>query len=254
MRRGLRVRIGACVALAASGAGCGFLPITRLSSAGTEIIEQAPKPAPVVAAFGDCGASGSQPDYALNRRKNRLDSAQYIPVAWRTLARLPWPRRVGYRFRNQWTSGETRDVARYEGAALEVEGYVGDYKLEFPEPPNCYSTEASTRDFHVWLTENAHQGKRESVVVEITPRIRVAHSGWTEERLAALVETQARVRIRGWLMLDQMHPESMPFFRFTLWEIHPIMEIDWRSSRGTWVSLDSLSPAADSSSSQRRER
>jgi len=77
--------------------------------------------------------------------------------------------------------------------------------------------------------------------------VRVSHSGWTDERLAALVETQARVRIRGWLMLDQMHPESMPWTRFTLWEVHPIMQIDWRTSRNAWVSLDILSPASDSS-------
>ena len=228
-------------------AGCGFLPITRLSSAGTEILEQAPKPPPVIAPFDGCGEAGSQPDYALNRRKNRVDSGQYIPISWQTLARLPWPRRVGYRFRNQWTSGEQREVARYEGAAVEVEGYITDYKLEFPEPPNCYSTNAAGRDYHIWLTENPHQSKRESIVIEITPRVRISHSGWTDERLAALVETQARVRIRGWLMLDQMHPESMPWTRFTLWEVHPIMQIDWRTSRNAWVSLDILSPASDSS-------
>jgi len=232
---------------AATLSACGFLPITRLSSAGTEVLEQAPKPTPVIAPFGGCGEAGSQPDYALNRKKNRVDSGQYIPISWQTLARLPWPRRVGYRFRNQWTSGETRDVARYEGAAVEVEGYIRDYNLELPEPPNCYSTDAGGRDYHIWLTESPHQGKRESIVIEITPRVRVSHSGWTDERLAALVETQARVRVRGWLMLDQMHPESMPWTRFTLWEVHPIMEIDWRTSRNTWVSLDSLSPAADSS-------
>jgi hypothetical protein len=228
-------------------AGCGFLPITRLSSAGTEVLLQAPKPEPVDSAFDGCGPAGSQPDYALNRRKNRVDEGQYIPVAWQTLARLPFPRRVGYRFRNQWTSGEQKEVARYEGAAVEVEGYITDHKLETPEPPNCYSTDARARDYHLWFTEQPHQGKRESVVIEITPRVRVSHAGWTEARLAALEETQVRVRIRGWLMLDQMHPESMPWTRFTLWEIHPILQIDWLSSKQQWVSLDSLSPAADSS-------
>jgi len=232
---------------ATMSAGCGFLPITRLSSAGTEILEQAPKPTPVISPFDGCGEAGSQPDYVLNRKKNRIDAGQYIPISWQTLARLPWPRRVGYRFRNQWTSGEQREVARYEGAAVEVEGYITDYKLEFPEPPNCYSTNAAGRDYHIWLTENPHQGKRESIVIEITPRVRISHSGWTDERLAALVETQARVRVRGWLMLDQMHPESMPWTRFTLWEVHPIMQIDWRTSRNAWVSLDILSPASDSS-------
>jgi hypothetical protein len=244
-------RFVSIAALTMSLSGCGFLPITRLSSAGAEVLEQAPKPPPVDSAFGGCGESGSQPDYVLNRRKNRVDEGQYIPISWQVLARLPWPRRVGYRFRNQWTAGETKDVARYEGVAVEVEGYVTDYKLEFPEPPNCYSTDAGARDFHVWLTEAPHQDKRESVVIEITPRVRVSHTGWSEQRLAALVEMQARVRIRGWLMLDQMHPESMPWTRFTLWEIHPIMQIHWRSSRDAWVSLDSLSPAADSGAERR---
>src|SRR3954463_4351672 len=93
-------------------AGCGFLPITRLSSAGTEVLQQAPKPEPVDSAFDGCGPAGSQPDYPLNRRKNRVDEGRYIPISWQMLARLPFPRRVGYRFRNQWTAGETRDVAR----------------------------------------------------------------------------------------------------------------------------------------------
>ncbi|HEX8946148.1 MAG TPA: hypothetical protein VF785_23635, partial [Gemmatimonadaceae bacterium] len=53
-----------------------------------------------------------------------------------------------------------------------------------------------------------------------------------------------RVRIRGWLMLDQMHPESVGHSRATLWEIHPIMHLDWRESRGRWISLDSLPPAS----------
>lgn len=229
--------------IALTPVGCGFLPITRLSSAGTEVLVQAPKPEPVDSAFDGCGPAGSQPDYVLNRRKNRVDTAAtYIPVTWQTLARLPFPRRVGYRFRNQWTSGETKEIARFEGAAIEVEGYIADLKLETPEPPNCYSTDARSRDYHLWLTEQPHQGKRESVVVEITPRVRVSHSGWSEDRLRALVETQARVRLRGWLMFDQMHPESMPWTRFTLWEMHPIMRIDWRTSGGTWIPLDSLSP------------
>ena len=226
-------------------AACGFLPITRLSSAGTEVLLQAPKPTPVDSEFHGCGPAGSQPDYPLNRRKNRIDSGQYIPISWQTLARLPFPRRVGYRFRNQWTSGETKEVARFEGAAIEVEGYITDLKLETPEPPNCYSTDPQDRDFHLWLTESPHQGKRESVVAEITPRIRVSHTGWSEDRLRALVETQARVRLKGWLMLDQMHPESMPWTRFTLWEIHPIMVIDWKTTRGEWIPLDSLSPAME---------
>src|SRR6266566_9592169 len=119
--------------------GCGFLPLSKMSFVGTEILEAAHKPAAVDSAFEGCGEAGSQPDYALNRLKNRVDEGKFLPTAWKVIARLPWPRRVGYRFRNQWTTGETREVKGFEGAAVEVEGHLAGYKLELPEPPNCYS-------------------------------------------------------------------------------------------------------------------
>jgi hypothetical protein len=225
--------------------GCGFLPLSKMSLIGTEVLEAAAKPAPVDSAFDGCGEAGSQPDYPLNRLKNRVDEGKYVPIAWKVIARLPWPRRVGYRFRNQWASGETKDVKRFEGAAVEVEGYLVGYRLEIPEPPNCYSRAPRNRDYHVWLSEHARDAQDNSIVVELTPRVRVSHPGWNDERLEALVSTQARVRIRGWLMLDQMHPESVGHSRATLWEIHPIMHLDWRSPRGHWISLDSLPPTSE---------
>lgn len=216
-----------------------------MSLVGTDVLASAPRPTPVDSAFDGCGDAGSQPDYALNRRKNRIDEGAYLPVAWGLIAKLPWPRRVGYRFRNQWTAGESKDVARFEGVAIALEGHLAGYKLEIPEPPNCYETSARDKDFHLWLADRPHDSERHSIVVELTPRVRVKHDGWTEERLAALVTTQARVRIRGWLMLDQMHPENVGRNRVTLWEVHPIMHVEWRSSTGAWVSLDSVSPASD---------
>jgi hypothetical protein len=75
--------------------------------------------------------------------------------------------------------------------------------------------------------------------VEITPRVRATHPAWTEARLDTLVSSQARIRISGWLMLDQMHPERVGVNRVTLWEVHPIMHIDVQQS-GRWVSIDSL--------------
>ena len=243
-RRVFRRTLGAVVAFV--GVSCGFLPLRGTSLVGTEILASAPKPTPIDSVFEGCGDAGSQPDYTLNRLKNRVDEGKYLPVSWRLIAHLPWPRSVGYRFRHQWTQGETRDVRRFEGAAVEVEGYLAGYKLEIPEPPNCYSTAERHKDFHLWLAEHERGAEGQSIVVEITPRVRASHPEWSESRLAALVSTQARVRVRGWLMLDQMHPENVGRNRATLWEVHPIMQLDWRSSRGDWVPLDSLSPASDS--------
>lgn len=230
------------VVLAFSTSSCGFLPISGTSLVGASVLETSPKPAPLDSTFEGCGDAGSQPDYTLNRLKNRVDEGTYVPVPWTVVARLPWPRRVGYRFRHQWTQGETNEVKRFEGVAVELEGYLADFKRELPEPPNCYSTAERHKDFHLWLAEHEHGEKRGSVVVEITPRVRVSHPNWDEERLIALAATQVRIRVRGWLMLDQMHPEDVGGNRATLWEVHPIMDIVWLSSGGQWVSLDSLSP------------
>lgn len=141
-------------------AGCGLFHVGRMSRDGTDVLLSAPKPPPVDSEFEGCGPTGSQPDYVLNRRKNRVD-----------------------------------------------------------EPP---------RD--------------ESIVVEITPRVRVHHPAWTAERLDAFQKSRVPLRVRGWLMLDQMHPEKIERNRRTLWEVHPVMELERQRADSSWVSLDSLAP------------
>jgi len=243
-RRGVRrpTTFTAAISLVAALCACGLLPFGRLSTVGTEELQAAYKPEPVDSVFGGCGEAGAQPDYDINRLKNRLDEGKYLPVPWSVIASLPWPRQVGYRFRHQWGAGEKRDVRRYEGAAVEVEGYLIGYRLEIPEPPNCYGMPANTRDYHMWLAAGPHDRERNSVVVEVTPRVRASHPAWNDEAFGALVRSRVEVRVRGWLMLDEMHPEEVGLNRATLWEVHPIMHLDWRSPGGDWVSLDSLSP------------
>lgn len=226
--------------LASSALGCGFLPLTRTSTKGTEVLQLAPKPAPTDSEFDGCGPAGSQPDYALNRKKNRVDEGRYIEVPWTMIARLPWPHEVAYRFRNQWSKGETRAVARYEGAAVSVEGYLAGFRVEVPEAPNCYGRAVDDRDYHMWLSEKPHQHDRQSIVIEITPRVRALHANWTEERFRDLLARQTRVRVSGWLLLDQMHPELVDINRNTLWEVHPIMRVEVQRPDSSWVSLDSL--------------
>ena len=226
----------------ASLSACGFFPFSRTSREGTEVLVAAPKPAPVDSAFGDCGAEGSRPDKALNRLKNRVDEGDYLAVPWTVVARLPWPRAVGYRPRSTWARSERRAVARYEGAAVQVAGWLDGLKLEVPEPPNCYARAAADRDYHLWLTRTATDARKRSIVVEITPRVRARHAGWTDERLTALVDARVPVRVSGWLMLDQYHPELVGGNRATLWEVHPVMQLEWQRPDGGWVALDSMAP------------
>lgn len=239
-RRGLiwLARVG----IAASALGCGFLPISVTSPVGTRGIENAVKPAPVGADFNGCPAEGKPPDHPLNRHKNRIDEGTYLPVTWATVARLPWPRQVGYRLRNQFAPHEAADVARYEGAAVQVEGYVVDAKMKGAEAANCEASDSSSSDYHMWLAEKGAHSKARSIVVEITPRVRAGDQRWTHQAIQALAEVRPRVRVSGWLMLDQMHPESVGATRVTLWEVHPIMRLEWLRGDGKWISLDSLAP------------
>ena len=246
---GLLLRGIVALCLATTVASCGFLPISRMSREGAAQLESAPKLTPVDSSFGSCGPAGSQPDYVLNTRKNRVDESAWLDTPWSVVARLPWPRKVGYRFRNQWTVGERDEVARYEGAPVRVEGHLQGFKLEGREPTNCYSDDPAQRDYHLWLAEDTGGERRRSVVVEITPRVRVKHPAWTEARLDGLVSSQARIRVSGWLMLDQMHPERVQVNRATLWEVHPIMHIDVQQS-GRWMSLDSLPDVPQSTVTQ----
>jgi hypothetical protein len=116
-------------------------------------------------------------------------------------------------------------------------------------------------DWHIWLTKiqgakEKYQGQ--AIVIEATPRVR-ARRGWTDETLKQLkdiVNRQTKVRISGWLFFDPEHPgnvyptpsapsqpEVLPTdisgkTRKTLWEIHPIMQIEvWQDG---WITLDKL--------------
>lgn len=219
--------------------GCGFLPLARTSESGALKLAQVPKSQPVDSEFHRCGPAGDQPDYVLNTRKNRVDTGAWIDTPWSVIAQLPWPRAVGYRFRNQWSSGERDAVSQYEGAPVRTEGYLQGFKLEGREPTNCYSDSPAERDFHLWLTEHPRDRQNRSVVVEITPRIRAAHPGWTRAALDSLVGSKARLRVSGWLMLDQMHPELVGGNRATLWEVHPILQLEVERA-GAWIPLDEL--------------
>lgn len=224
------------VALASA---CGFVPSRQTSVVGAEILERAPKPEPVGIEFQGCGPSGHEPDHTLNHRKNRVDSAAYLAADWSVIAHLPWPREVGYRFRHVWLKGESQAVAKYEGAAVAVEGFVVGYRISVPEPTNCYSANHAHRDYHLLLGSTPDSAQRHSIVTEITPRVRASHPRWTLERLDSLQNARVPVRVSGWLLLDQMHPEHVGKNRITLWEVHPVMRIEWLRPPSQWISLDS---------------
>src|SRR5439155_8976739 len=141
----------------------------------------------------------------------------------------------------------TSFVKELEGAPLTLVGYLAGVRLEGPESTNCGEQAANRRDFHVWLVGARAQrmpnsqlyDRRRSVVIEVSPRLREQHTQWTTTALRRLVGTNTQVRISGWLMLDQEHPEQIGKTRGTLWEIHPITKIE-AFTDGQWIDLDDL--------------
>ncbi len=221
----LLVSLGACQLPAVGGTGSST-PAPPGSIASANITPNDPS-------FHGCPQQGDGGDAALNGLKNRTDEGTYVTVQLSDLLALTWPSAIPKKPRSSWSSSDQATIAQHEGAPIEVEGYILDDKHEGTESTNCHSTDY--RDFHVWFGASASAPRSQSMVIEITPRVRDQRPGWTDSAISAL--KGQHVRIRGWLLFDQEHPEQLNQTRATLWEIHPIMHIEVDKG-GTWTSID----------------
>jgi len=195
--------------------------------------------------YQGCPPQGDGGDTDLNLRKNRIDPAPDQPVSLQSLLALTWPQGVEKARRSAWTPDDAATVARNEGRAVTVEGYVLLVRHEGPESPNCH--DAIARDYHTWLATAPSTNladRANSMVVEFTPRVVANNTGWGGE--ASLLRLKGRhVRITGWLMLDQEHPEQVGKTRGTLWEIHPITRV-LVDTNGAWQDLNTASSSLGS--------
>jgi hypothetical protein len=193
-------------------------------------------PAPNLNTFYGCPSEGDGGDPKLNTYKNRTDDGEngvFHDVSVATILSLPWPQTVGYAKRSTWSDAETQAIAQYEGIAVRASGYIVQVKHEGTESTNCHDT--TNRDYHIWLAANANDDRSQAVVVEVTPRVQALRPGWQGTRLSGLVGAQ--VRISGWLLFDQEHPDQVGQTRGTIFEIHPIIHIEVASG-GAWSSYD----------------
>lgn len=184
--------------------------------------------------FAGCPPDGDGGDRQLNVLKNRVDSAAWVPTPFASIVGLSWPVSVTRIFRAEWTRRDSVTVARNEDVPVSVEGYFSGAKVEGPEATNCHGAESKFRDWHLWLSANPGTDRRHSIVVETTPGVRALHPEWSMTKLHKLVRDSTFVRVSGWLMLDQEHPEQIRKTRGTLWEIHPVMKIEMRRG-GRWA-------------------
>lgn len=160
---------------------------------------------------------------------------------------------VNKKVRASWTPAEHAQVASVEdGPGVVLTAYLFDATLSDPETCNCYKSGPANRDFHIWLAENqAGAKKKKFVVVEMTPRVRPGHPGWTLPAIKKLKPKAGKpwtlVRVKGYALFDNEHwnfPQRK--IRATAWEIHPVTEFSYCTTGDTcdpasnqgWQNLD----------------
>ena len=230
-RRRSQVTSGAVPAGSAGTASAGAPPS---GAGGIPILANKPRPTEIT--FQGCPPDGDGGDRALNRQKNRVDEGAYAPVSLNAIVTRPWPPAIEQTRRANWSRRAAAEVEKYEGVPVQVVGYIAGAKLEGPESPNCHGADAAFRDFHIWLTDTSSTDRRGSVVIEMTPRVRTNHPEWTVAALRKLSRGKTKVRVSGWLMMDQEHPDQVGRTRGTIWEIHPVMRVDVERG-GRWAPL-----------------
>ena len=206
------------------------------SGSGFESAALPAKQPPVSPGFEGCPAEGDGGDRELNLLKNRVDSAAWKSTPFETVLGLSWPAGVSRRARPEWSARDSVAISRHEGLPVTVEGYFVGAKQEGPESPNCHGADRTFRDWHIWLAEMPGKDRRHSIVVETTPVVRAMHPEWSLATIHKLVRDSTPVRVSGWLLFDQEHPEQLGKTRGTLWEIHPAMRIEVKQN-GKWKGL-----------------
>jgi len=180
-------------------------------------------------------------DPDLNRLKNRVKPPDsYLPVPLKYFLKLK-PKEMKAmrdRPRAQWTDAARAEAADWEKRGMMIEGYLLNFKQkkQAPESCNCYSK--TDRDIHLNLVADLGSGmtKAKSMVMEISPR--VTRPKWTLATLQQLANAGTRLRISGWLMYDQEHVSSIGKSRGTVWEVHPIHEIEYRDAAWVWRKVE----------------
>jgi len=235
--RETQVTGGATAGARAKPAPRGTRPSARSPAAGAA--PNATASQGVTGDFEGCPLTGDGGDPELNRLKNRSFEGTYAPVRLDDLVALSWPAEVGGTARRRWSARARAQVASQETRAVSVEGYLIKARTSGPESTNCHGDAARYRDYHLWVAGAAGAGRERSLVVEMTPRLRALHSNWNLTVLNKVVSSRDRVRVSGWLLLDQEHPEQIGKTRGTVWEVHPVTRFEVQRN-GRWLSLDDV--------------
>jgi hypothetical protein len=168
-------------------------------------------------------------------------------VPWAAIASLPFP--AAPPSRATWTKAQLAQIQPFEGVALRTTGFLSHpTNVESSgkgESTNCHFHQPEDVDWHIYLVEHDGDGIDKSVIVETTPRVRRRfHPKWDAAVLDRWVGSGKPIRISGFLMLDPEHRNQVGKFRVTVWELHPIMNIEVCDAsscgEGDWKPLDQV--------------
>ena len=141
---------------------------------------------------------------------------------------------AGKRHRQNWSSSAIDQAAQYERLAVRTEGYLIAVKQTGPE--TCNGKNDSLRDYHIWIGASPDDVKSSSLIIEITPYYKELHPEWRLRYLQALCEQHSKVRVSGWILWDEEHPEEVDKSRGSQWEIHPVTTFEIYTA-GAWSNL-----------------
>jgi hypothetical protein len=204
-----------------------------------------PTPCPGVFEISDCPdeGCGNGFDPELNKRKNiRID-----PGGNATLQTFAWMKKLKTPPKNEFCTDRDRSVLQElgEGQKITVVAWALAARAEGPETCNCKLGLPADTDNHIVLVNpdlknpTLTASEKQSETAEFTPRVRLDHPKFTQERLESLIDPEwsppakpangkLLVRVTGLLMFDSEH-YCGPFQlnRKNDWEIHPVLKMEY---------------------------
>ena len=101
---------------------------------------------------------------------------------------------------------------------------------------SCNGDDTNYVDFHLWIADSPSKVESGSLIAEATPYWKEQFSKWQIKPFDSLAFRNSQVRISGWIMWDEDHPEQLGKSRASLWEIHPMTKFEYFDG-GTWKEL-----------------
>ena len=197
------------------------------------------KPQPYSIIYNGCPPTGLGGDAELNLLENRVDEGKYVTVTFDTLLALRWPKNIERQAMSAWSPENDAYITQYQGMPVSLTGYILLTKEAPPSPANCNRNNFENTDWNISFVNNLGDSSTQAIMAQVTPRVRSNHK-WTMDAIRTASYQQLQVRISGWLLFNPSRPGDVGTNRATLWEIHPVMQIEVLQD-GHWVPLDRFS-------------